>query len=196
MTSIKVVGVGGQGILTTSQVIGLAAVKAGHQVMTSEIHGLAQRGGAVDSNIKFGKTVRSSGIDKAGADFLLSLELMEAVRNVNFLKPEGWAVVSTTTLRPKLTNPAQVYPSQAEVKRILGSRTHVTYFIDASKEAESIGEPRVENMVLVGSISALISRSVPKRFFDEAVRDFFPPRLAQPNLKALAAGRKIIQRSA
>lgn len=196
MTSIKVVGVGGQGILTTSQVIGLAAMKAGHQVMTSEIHGLAQRGGAVDSNIKFGKAVRSSGIDRAGADFLLSMELLEAVRSVNFLKPMGCAVVSTTTLPTKSTDSAQPYPSQAEVKRILGSRTDAAYFIDAAREAYSIGEPRVENMVLVGSISALISRSIPKRFFNDVVQDFFPPRLAKPNLKALAAGRKIIQRSA
>ena len=80
MTSIKVVGVGGQGILTTSQVIGLAAMKAGHRVMTSEIHGLAQRGGAVDSNIKYGQVVRSSGIDKGGADLLSLIHISEPTR--------------------------------------------------------------------------------------------------------------------
>ncbi|MDH5703054.1 MAG: 2-oxoacid:acceptor oxidoreductase family protein [Aigarchaeota archaeon] len=195
MTSVKVVGVGGQGILTTSQVIGLAAMRAGHQVMTSEIHGLAQRGGAVDSNIKFGKTARSSGIDKGGADFLLSLELLEAARNASFLRPRGCAVVSTTTIRPKSINGAQAYPGQAEVRRILGLRTDVIYLTDAAKEAEGIGEPRVENLVLVGSISALLSESIPERFFDEVVRDFFPPRFVGPNLKALAAGREIVQRS-
>ena len=195
MTSIKVVGVGGQGILTTSQVVGLAAVRAGHSVMTSEIHGLAQRGGAVDSNIKFGRLVRSSGIDEGGADFLLSLELLEAARNASFLKPRGCAVVSTTTVRPKSTNEAQAYPSEAEVRRILGLRADVIYFIDAAKEAERIGEPRVENLVLVGSISALLSESLPERFFDEVVRDFFPPRFVGSNLKALAAGRKFVQRS-
>lgn len=195
MTSIKVVGVGGQGILTTSQVVALAAMRAGHPVMTSEIHGLAQRGGAVDSNIKFGRLVRSSGIDKGGADFLLSLELLEAARNASFLKPRGCAVVSTTTVRPKSTNEAQADPNEAEVRRILGLRTDLIYFIDAAKEAERIGEPRVENLVLVGSISALLSESIPERFFDEVVRGFFPPRLVGSNLKALAAGREIVQRS-
>jgi len=196
MTSIKVVGVGGQGILTTSQVIGLAAMKAGYQVTTSEIHGLAQRGGAVDSNIKFGQAVRSSGIDKGGADFLLSLELLEAARSVSFLKPKGCAVVSTTTIRPKSITRSQAYPSQDEVKRILNSRTNVIYFIDAAKEAETIGEPRVENLVPVGSISALLSEDIPERLFDEVVREFFPPKFVRPNLEALAAGRKIRQQSA
>jgi len=196
VTSIKVVGVGGQGILTTSQVIGLGAMKAGHRVMTSEIHGLAQRGGAVDSNIKYGQVVRSSGIDKGKADLLLSLELLEAARNASFLKPRGCAVISTTTIRPKSINEAQAYPSQADVRQILASRTEAIYFVNASREAERIGEPRVENLVLVGSISALLSESIPERFFDEVVRDFFPPRFVNANLKALEEGRKIIQASA
>jgi len=100
ITNILLCGVGGQGILTSGRILALASMDANLDVKMSEVHGMAQRGGNVDSHIRIGEKVPSSLIPKGGADFLVSFEMLEALRYLDFLKPQGMCFVSNLKITP------------------------------------------------------------------------------------------------
>ena len=144
-------GVGGQGILSIATVIGHAALAEGLQLKQAEVHGMSQRGGDVQSHLRISsREIRSDLIPRGGADLIVSLEPMEALRYLPWLAAEGWVVTGTT---PVVNIPN--YPDEADLKRELQGLPHVI-LLDAEALAREAGSPRSANMALLGATAPLL----------------------------------------
>ena len=180
-TNIILSGVGGQGILSIAAVIGKAALNNDLYIKQSEVHGMSQRGGDVQSNLRISDSpIHSDLIPLKGADLILSLEPMEALRYLPFLKEDGWIVTSSVNFI-NIPN----YPDAEEIlNEIKKHKNHVLIDVDAlAKEAGSL---RTSNMVLLGA--ALPNLGLPKEYIEQGVKDLFASKgeeIVNLNLKAL-----------
>ena len=180
-TNIILSGVGGQGILSIAAVIGKAALNNDLYIKQSEVHGLSQRGGDVQSNLRISDSPIHSDLSPLkGADLILSLEPMEALRYLPFLKEDGWIVTSSVNFI-NIPN----YPDAEEIlNEIKKHKNHVLIDVDAlAKEAGSL---RTSNMVLLGA--ALPYLGLPKEYIEQGVKDLFASKgedIVNLNLKAL-----------
>ena len=146
--NIMVVGVGGQGTLLTSRIIGKVALGAGYDVKLSEVHGMAQRGGSVVTFVRFGKKVYEPVCEEGTVDVLISFERLEALRYAHFLKPDGVLIVNDTRIDPMtVVIGAKEYP-EGIVEKL--SREHKLYTIDGGKIAVELGNSKVLNSVVLG----------------------------------------------
>jgi len=185
------VGVGGQGILTASDILAELGLRAGYDVKKSEVHGMSQRGGAVSSHVRFGPRVYSPLIAQGAVDYLLSFELLEAARWATFMHPEGTVLVSTQRLPPiAVTSGGAHYPEPEEVRQELAGRVRQVFLVDAPQAAQGLGNPRVANTVLLGALSALLP--FPLTQWEETVRERVPARFVELNLQALRAGQELV----
>jgi len=152
--NIVIVGVGGQGIITLSKIIGDAAVKENVKVLIAETHGLSQRGGSVEVHLRIGD-VHAPIVPKGEADILLSMELIEAVRNVDYLNQNGIIITSNTILRPPI--PGVKLPKEDEILSEF-KKNNIKYYVIPTKElSEKAGSYLSENMVLLGALYKLSS---------------------------------------
>ena len=152
--SILLTGVGGQGILTAASILGKASLKAGYNVLVSEVHGMAQRGGIVNCNVRIGD-VYSPLIPKGGADVILSTEPMEALRQIDKASSKTMVITDINPVIPPTVHFSEIkYPN---VKKILEEieKTCKLHAIDASKLAKQAGNVVAKNVVLLGFLSAL-----------------------------------------
>lgn len=194
--NIYLCGVGGQGLVLLSNVIGNACARAGVRAITGEQHGLSQRSGSVNIHMRIGEGVRSPLVPVGGADVLLALEALEALRSVEYLKDNGVVLMTTRVQHPVLETASHVKDKEAayfsvdEVKRRLSEVTDSISAIDALDIARSIGSPLTENMVMLGALSALQDFWVPEGALEEAIKDSVPSKAVDANLKALKLGRK------
>ena len=178
---IILAGVGGQGILSIASCIGIAAVEKNMYLKQAEVHGMSQRGGDVQSNLRISDSpIHSDLIPLKGADLILSLEPMEALRYLPFLKEDGWIVTSSVNF-VNIPN----YPDAEEIlNEIRKHKNHVLIDVDAlAKEAGSL---RTSNMVLLGA--ALPYLGLPKEYIEQGVKDLFASKgeeIVNLNLKAL-----------
>lgn len=183
---IILAGVGGQGILSIAAIIGMAAVKSGLQLKQAEVHGMSQRGGDVQSNLRISdQDIASDLIPKGKADMIISVEPMEALRYLPMLASEGWLVTNT---KPFINIPNYPEPDKlmAEVEAI---PNHVA--IDGDKIAHSLGAAKSANMVILGAASPFIKIDAAK--LEEAIRMLFfnkGEEIVQMNLDAFRAGRQ------
>lgn len=183
---IILAGVGGQGILSIAAAIGHAAVSSNLNIKQAEVHGMSQRGGDVQSHLRISDApIASDLVPEGGADMIISVEPMEALRYLPMLSPNGWVVTSTT---PFINIPDYPQPEEvlAEVNKI---KNHVA--IDAEEIAKQIGSPRVSNMVMLGAASLFLD--IPFEKIEEGIRDLFGRKgndIVEVNLKALRAGRE------
>ncbi len=185
--NIMIVGVGGQGTLLASKLLGRLLLSQGYDVKVSEVHGMSQRGGSVVTYVRFGEKVYSPVIDKGQADYILSFELLEAARWLEYLKPEGRIIVNTqkTDPMPVITGAAK-YPEQlVEKLRAVGALVDP---VDALPLAETAGSAKAVNIVLLGRLS---------RYFDfqeeawlAALEAVVPAKLLEINRKAFALGKE------
>ena len=184
--NIMIVGVGGQGSLLASKLLGRMLLQKGYDIKVSEVHGMSQRGGSVVTYVRFGEKVYSPVIDKGEADFIVSFELLEAARWTEYLKPDGKIVVNTQKISPMpvITGAAQ-YPQEL-VEQMVASGLDVDAF-DALALAEQAGSAKAVNIVLMGHLS---------RYFDfteeewlEALEQSVAPKFLEMNKKAFALGR-------
>ena len=146
--NIMIVGVGGQGTLLTSRVIGKTALSKGFDVKISEVHGMAQRGGSVVTFVRFGEKVSEPVVEEGQADLIIAFERLEALRYAHFLKKDGVLVVNDCRIDPMtVTIGAREYP-----ENILEdlAKTHTVYSIDGNKAAAELGNSRVLNSVVLG----------------------------------------------
>lgn len=188
ITAIVLVGVGGQGILLATQIAARAALIAGHDVKTNEVHGMAQRGGSVVAQIRYGAKVYSPLVPEGTARVLLSLERIEALRFASFLAPDGLAVVSSQAIIPVTVSSGQAgYPADAEER--LRRRFPRLVYVDAVAVGEKICDTRVANVVLLGALSTALD--LPEESWSEAVAQCVKPRFLDVNRKAFAEGRKL-----
>ena len=184
--SVVLVGVGGQGILLASEILAQAAMLAGYDVKTNEVHGMAQRGGSVMAQVRYGKEVHSPLITEGTAEALASLEQIEGLRAAHYLKPSGLAVVNTQQVVPvTVSSGAMEYPADAAERcKQAFSNLHM---IDAVSVAEELGNARAANGVLMGALSNGIE--LPEDCFIGAIKKAVKPKFVELNVKAFELGR-------
>ncbi len=184
-SDIVLAGVGGQGILTIATILGAAALQENLYLKQAEVHGMSQRGGDVQSNLRISsKPIHSDLIPLGGADLIVSLEPMEALRYLPFLSPEGWIVTNTVPF-VNIDN----YPDMAAVEEELARCPHVVSF-DMDALAKEVATPRSSNLVLLGAASKFIEIEPEK--IEEAIRALFlrkGEKVVEQNLAAFRAGR-------
>jgi indolepyruvate ferredoxin oxidoreductase beta subunit len=184
-TSIMIVGVGGQGTLLASRILGAAFLSQGYDVKVSEVHGMSQRGGSVVTYVKFGEEIASPIIDEGEADFILAFEQLEAARWLPFLKPGGKVIVNTQRIDPMpVVTGAAAYP-EGVIEALRGARVHVQA-VDALALAERAGSAKAVNVVLLGALARQMD--IPEEVWLEAVRGTVKPQFAEMNLKAFELG--------
>ena len=183
--NVSLVGVGGQGILLTSDVLALAAMHAGLDVKKSEIHGMSQRGGSVISQVRFGVQVRSPIIPDGQSDILVSFERTEALRWAHLAKPGAKILVNDMDRIPVTVSSGLQAPVQDADKR-LAAYPGLT-LIDANPLAIQAGNLRAANVVLMGALSAFVPFG--EEHWQSALRERIPAKLLDVNLRAFAAGR-------
>jgi len=183
--NIMIVGVGGQGSLLASKLLGKLFLSRGYDVKVSEVHGMSQRGGSVVTYVRYGDKVYSPIIDKGQADFILSFELLEAARWTEYLKPGGRIVTNTQQINPMpvITGAAQ-YP-QGLVEKMRRAGMDVDAF-DALSLAEEAGSAKAVNIVLLGRLSKGFDFT--RAEWEQAIRESVPPKFLELNLRAFALG--------
>ncbi len=186
ITNVLFAGVGGQGILTSSRVLALAAVDAGLDVKMSEVHGMAQRGGNVDTHVRIGKEVPSSLIPPGGAHFLVAFEKLEAVRNLHFLGPRGTAFVSPLEIPPLTQSLKKDSGYLPGIDRILEEKAPRLVWVDAVRMAKEEGDIRMVNLILLGALSRHLPLT-PENW-EAAIRKRFPKKIQEACLKAFRRG--------
>ena len=185
--NIMIVGVGGQGSLLASKMLGHLLVNAGYDVKVSEVHGMSQRGGSVVTYVRFGDKVYSPVIDKGEADYIISFEVLEAARYLPFLKKGGKIIVNAQEIDPMpvITGAAE-YPENL-IEKMSAAGADVTAF-DALALANEAGSPKAANIALMGKFS---------KFFGDITEDEWlssleacvPPKFLELNKKAFYLGR-------
>jgi indolepyruvate ferredoxin oxidoreductase, beta subunit len=187
-TRLVIVAVGGQGNLLASKVLGEAALISGVPVRMSEIHGMAQRGGVVESAIVFGKAT-SSIISDGEADILLGFEPAETLRAINRCSKKTMVITNTATLPPFTVGIGKGnYPEVAEIKTLLAAKTAGLVALDAMALAKEAGSPMSVNIVLLGALIQTGSLGFTKENVIEAIRRRTKPAFLEKNLKAFELG--------
>ena len=187
-TRLVIVAVGGQGNLLASKVLGEAALISGVPVRMSEIHGMAQRGGVVESAIVFGKAT-SSIISDGEADILLGFEPAETLRAINRCSKKTMVITNTATLPPFTVGIGKGnYPEVEEIKRLLAAKTAGLVSLDAMTLAREAGSPMSVNIVLLGALIQTGALGFTKENVIEAIRRRTKPSFLEKNLKAFELG--------
>ena len=187
-TSVVLAGVGGQGILLASAVVAKAAAFSGLDVKTNEVHGMAQRGGSVLAQIRFGARVYSPLVARGTADALGALEALEGLRMMDYLAPGGLAVVSTQRIMPiTVSTEGAVYPE--DITERLSSAFPRLALLDAAGIALKLGNLRAANVAVLGALSTGLE--LPLENWHRALEASVRPQFVELNLQAFAEGRKI-----
>lgn len=190
--NLMIAGVGGQGNVVATRILGEAALRCGFDVKITETHGMAQRGGSVISMVRIGKKVYSPIIPKGSLDFLISLEILEGLRWVQYLKKDGSILVSTEMRPPYLVSIGkQTYPENIEeIYKMYGR----AIFIPARKLAEEAGSSRSANMVMLGAYCYL-DNFIDKNILLEEIKKRFSKneKIVEINTKAFELGYKFLE---
>ena len=189
-TNIMIVGVGGQGTLLASRLLGHILPGLGYDVKISEVHGMSQRGGSVVTFVRFGEKVASPIIEAGSADYLLAFEQLEAARWLPYIKKGGKLIVNTQKIDPMpVVTGAMDYPENliSEIE----SKDIETISIDALALAEESGSSKAVNVVLLGVISKFLG--ITEQLFDEAIDELVKEKFRELNKKAFELGRNAVK---
>ncbi|MBE5996916.1 MAG: indolepyruvate oxidoreductase subunit beta [Lachnospiraceae bacterium] len=182
--NIMIVGVGGQGTLLTSRILGGLAIRAGYDVKLSEVHGMAQRGGSVVTFVRYGDKVEEPIVEEGCADVLIAFERLEALRYIHYLRKDGVLIVNDTRIDPMpVVMGAAEYP-----KNIIEGieKDHTVYKVDAGYEAQIVGNPRCFNVIVLG----MAARHMDYSYEDwmAVIETTVPPKTIEINKKAFDRG--------
>ena len=184
--NIMVVGVGGQGTLLTSRIIGKVALAAGFDVKLSEVHGMAQRGGSVVTFVRFGEKINEPVVEEGDADVLIAFEKLEALRYSHYLKKDGVIVVNDQQIDPMtVISGAQVYPENV-IENL--NKEHVVFSFDGVKAANSLNNSKVLNIVILGFAAKHIGFT--EEEWLNVIEKTVPPKTVDINKKAFLLGYK------
>jgi indolepyruvate ferredoxin oxidoreductase, beta subunit len=185
-------GVGGQGTILASDVLAEVALAAGLDVKKSEVHGMAQRGGSVNTHVRWNPgRVYSPLVGEGEADILLAFEEAEALRYASYLRQGGVVVVNRQVIRPiTVTSGGAHYPSEEELRAVYGRLTDRFYVVPGAELAEKLGNARAANVVLLGALSGFLD--LPVETWLAVIDKRVPPRYVELNSKAFVAGREAV----
>jgi len=185
--NIVIAGVGGQGSVLAGQIIAQAASLAEFCVATSEVHGMAQRGGSVFSTVRYGKDVISPAVPEGAADVLLAFEKLEALRYLNYLKADGLALVNDQRIMPSIESlKLAPYPDEKTIEETLHRRAGMVVIVPALAIAQGLGVPALVNTVMLGALSVFLD--LPHEKWHQAITKLVPPKTVELNLAAFAEG--------
>ena len=179
--NIMIVGVGGQGTLLASKLLGYVLMQQGYDVKVSEVHGMSQRGGSVVTYVRFGYKVYSPVIDKGEADYILSFEKLEALRWIEYLKIGGQIITNTQEVDPMPVITGNII----EKLEAAGAKVDAKDFLSIAEEA---GSAKAVNIVLMGRLSDYF-KDIPYEVWDKAIDEIVPEKYRELNHKALKLGR-------
>jgi indolepyruvate ferredoxin oxidoreductase beta subunit len=185
VTNVLVAGVGGQGAVLASELLALAAMAAGRDVKQGEFHGVAQRGGAVFSHVRFGDRVHSPIAPRGAVDYLLALEKLEALRYAHFVKPGGTVIINDHEIAPLKTADDRPYPEEAI--DFLTDKGFNVIAVHATEQAIELGNHRAANVVLLGTLAEYLD--IPDDVWQETLSKRIPERFLELNRRAFEAGR-------
>ncbi|AIF69465.1 indolepyruvate oxidoreductase [Palaeococcus pacificus DY20341] len=190
--NIVITGVGGQGVLTASNILGWAALRAGHKVRLGEVHGMSQRFGSVISYVRFGEDVYGAMVPEGKADVLMSFEPVEALRYINYLKKGGMVVVNTSPIPPvQVSMGKATYPSIEEIKKVVEEDFKAKWIgFNAEKLALEAGHVVTTNTVLIGALTQVPEFPLGEDHVREVIRISVPPKAVDMNMKAFDLGIK------
>ena len=189
VTNFVLVGVGGQGIILASTIVSESAVLAGYDVKNNEVHGMAQRGGSVISQIRFGPHVYSPLIKKQSAHYVISLEKLETLRYRHLYNPETRMVVNNLKITPvTVTSGTSEYP--ADIDKYLTENFQHVAIIDANSIAEEAGNLKTANVVIIGAMSNFLPFG--DEIFEAAIRNSVKKNYIDLNIEAFYRGKKAI----
>ena len=185
--NIMIVGVGGQGTLLNSRILGKLAVGAGYDVKLSEVHGMAQRGGSVVTFVRYGEQVAEPIVEEGQADVLIAFEKLEALRYLHFLKKDGVVVVNDWRIDPiTVVTGAASYP-EGIIERLKKERK--TIVVEAMAEAKKLGTSKVFNVVVLGAAARHMTFS--KEQWISVIESTVPPKTIEINKAAFEAGYQL-----
>lgn len=183
--NILFVGVGGQGTILASKILTEGLMKNGYDVKMSEVHGMAQRGGSVTTQVRFGKKINSPLIEKGTADVIVSFEKSEAARWIPFLKKDGYLVVNDYEIYPvTVSTGTEKYPE--DVNNRLKETVKNTVILNATQLAEELGNIKAQNVVLLGALLKILN--IKDVNWDEVLEGVVPAKAVELNKKALRKG--------
>ena len=185
--NIMIVGVGGQGTLLASKLLGHVLLGQGYDVKVSEVHGMSQRGGSVVTYVRFGDKVYSPVIDRGEADIIVSFELLEAARWLEYLRPEGQIIVNTQEVEPMpvITGGAKYPENLTEKMQEKGAKVDAADFLAV---AEKAGSAKAVNIALMGRLSAYFPE-IPEEEWQKALEACVPAKFLELNKKAFELGK-------
>ena len=183
---VMIVGVGGQGSLLASRLLGNVFMQLGYDVKVSEVHGMSQRGGSVVTYVKAGEQVFSPTVEPGEADLILSFEQLEGARWISYLNKDGTMIVNTQKIDPMpVITGAAVYPDNLIEKcKALGAKV---IDVDALSLAEEAGSAKATNVVLMGVLASHMD--VAEEIWQKALEECVPPKFLEMNRKAFALGK-------
>ncbi len=182
--NIMIVGVGGQGTLLTSRILGGLATGAGYDVKLSEVHGMAQRGGSVVTFVRYGDEVAEPIVEEGCADVIIAFERLEAMRYAHYLKPDGALVVNDWRIDPMPVVIGQAqYPE--DILDIL-KKDHKVYAVDATEESKKLGNPKVFNLIVLGLAAQHMDFT--KDEWYKVIEKTVPPKTIEINKQAFDVG--------
>jgi indolepyruvate ferredoxin oxidoreductase beta subunit len=189
---LLVTGVGGQGVVLASDIIGETALAAGFDVKKTDTLGMAQRGGSVLSHVRLGPKVWSPLIKDGSVDLLLAFEKLEAARWSHYLRPGGIAIVNRYEQPPLSVSLGQEkYPTDDEIAAALKRRTDQAYFVDGTGRARELGNVRTLNIFMLGCFSVFAPLGI--ETWQESISQHLPENIREINLTAFEMGRKEIE---
>jgi len=185
--NVLFVGVGGQGVIVAGQILGEVLLKAGFDVKRSEIHGMAQRGGSVVSQVRFGTKVFSPLIKKGEGDFLVSFEMLETLRYLDYLRLGSFVLVNNQKISPpSVSMGLEDYPD--DISERLKKRFKNFNLIDGIALAQQTGNPKTLNVVLLGVLSRYLN--LEEKMWVKTIQEQFSPGLREVNEKGFYLGRE------
>jgi len=193
--NIVLAGVGGQGTLLAAEILGVAAVKDSLNVRVSEIHGMAQRGGAVTSNVRIGEKVLSPTVLEGQADVLLGFEPLETLRSLRFVSGKTLVIMSDERIPPtELAARNVAYPSIEAVMEKIKRFTKKVIVIETEELANKAGSILTRNIVLLGALAAAAKLPIKAEYLREAIMELVPAKHVKTNLKAFELGYKYAEK--
>jgi indolepyruvate ferredoxin oxidoreductase beta subunit len=191
ITNVVTCGVGGQGVLLFTDVLADVAVSAGMDVKKSEVHGMAQRGGSVISQLRFGEHVFSPLIEETTADFIVGFEKLETLRYLHFLSEKGKVIVDSLEIAPMpVLTGASEYPK--DIMERIKTRVKNVYIIDAFNKAVELGESRTQNVIMLGALSRFLK--FPFELYKTAIEKNIKAKFVELNIKAFEIGKKLARK--